>query len=175
MIRSLPIAAIMLSSIALPAMAQSVPEQRRWESAQRRYDNETAIYDRARADYEAAQRRDRRSGYNDGRYNDPRFNGPNDGQYSTDYDASRYYRDDPRYQERQLSANDQVYRGSDGRYYCKRSDGTTGLIIGGAAGGIVGNVIDGGRNRVAGTLIGGALGAILGKKADQANSDYRCR
>jgi hypothetical protein len=168
MIRSLPIVAIMLSSIALPAMAQSVPEQRR-------YDNETAIYDRARADYEAAQRRDRRSGYNDGRYNDPRYNGPNDGQYSTDYDASRYYRDDPRYQERQLSANDQVYRGSDGRYYCKRSDGTTGLIIGAAAGGIAGNVIDGGRNRVAGTLIGGALGAILGKKADQANSDYKCR
>ena len=170
MIRSLPIAAIMLSSIALPAMAQSVPEQRRWEAAQRRYDNETAIYDRARADYEAAQRRDRRYS----RYDD-RYNGPNDGQYSTDYDASRYYRDDPSYQERTLSANDQVYRGSDGRYYCKRSDGTTGLIIGGAAGGIVGNVIDGGRNRVAGTLIGGALGAILGKKADQANSDYRCR
>jgi hypothetical protein len=180
MIRSLPIAAIMLSSIALPAMAQSVPEQRRWEAAQRRYDNETAIYDRARADYEAAQRRDRRSGYNNGGYNnggynDPRYNGPNDGQYSTDYDASRYYRDDPRYQERTLSSNDQVYRGSDGRYYCKRSDGTTGLIIGGAAGGIVGNVIDGGRNRVAGTLIGGALGAILGKKVDQSNSDYKCR
>lgn len=182
MLRSLPIAAIMLSSIALPAMAQSVPEQRRWEAAQRRYDNETAIYDRARSDYEAAQRRNRRGGgynnggYNNGGYNnDPRYNGPNDSQYSTDYDASRYYRDDPRYQERQLSANDQVYRGSDGRYYCKRSDGTTGLIIGAAAGGIAGNVIDGGRNRVAGTLIGGALGAILGKKADQANSDYRCR
>ena len=74
-----------------------------------------------------------------------------------------------------LTSNDQVYRGSDGRYYCKRSDGTTGLIIGGAAGGIVGNVIDGGRNRVAGTLIGGALGAILGKKVDQSNSDYKCR
>jgi outer membrane lipoprotein SlyB len=74
-----------------------------------------------------------------------------------------------------LSSNDQVYRGSDGRYYCKRSDGTTGLIIGGAAGGIVGNVIDGGRNRVAGTLIGGALGAILGKKVEQSNDQYKCR
>lgn len=172
MIRSLPIAAVMLSAIALPATAQTVSEQRRWEAAQRRYDNETAIYDRARSDYEAAQRRDRRYGYNNGGYNDPRYN---DGQYATDYDASRYYRDDPRYQERTLSSNDQVYRGSDGRYYCKRSDGTTGLIIGGAAGGIVGNVIDGGRNRVAGTLIGGALGAILGKKVDQSNSEYKCR
>ena len=172
MIRSLPIAAIVLSStlssIALPATAQTYSEQRRWEAAQRRYDNETTIYERARADYEAAQRRDRRYGYNDPRYN-------NDGQYATDYDASRYYRDGPQYQERVLSSNDQVYRGSDGRYYCKRSDGTTGLIIGGAGGGIVGNVIDGGRNRIAGTLIGGALGAILGKKVDQSNSEYRCR
>ncbi|MGN6818883.1 MAG: glycine zipper 2TM domain-containing protein [Sphingomonas sp.] len=167
MIRSLPIAAIVLSSIAIPATAQTASEQRRWEMAQRRYDTETSIYERARADYEAAQRRDRRYGYNDQRYDD--------GRYATDYDASRYYRDGPQYQERVLTSNDQVYRGSDGRYYCKRSDGTTGLIVGGAAGGIIGNVIDGGRNRVAGTLIGGALGAILGKKVDQSNSDYRCR
>ena len=167
MIRSLPIAAIVLSSIAIPATAQTASEQRRWEMAQRRYDTETSIYERARADYEAAQRRDRRYGYNDQRYDD--------GRYATDYDASRYYRDGPQYQERVLTSNDQVYRGSDGRYYCKRSDGTTGLLIGGAAGGIVGNVIDGGRNRVAGTLIGGALGAILGKKVEQSNDQYRCR
>jgi len=173
MIRSLPIAAVLLSSIAIPATAQTVQEQRRWEAAQRRYDTETSIYDRARADYEAAQRRDRR--YSRGSYDDQRYNGPDDGRYSTDYDASRYYRDGPQYQERVLTSNDQVYRGSDGRYYCKRSDGTTGLIVGGAAGGIIGNVIDGGRNRVAGTLIGGALGAILGKKVDQSNSDYKCR
>jgi hypothetical protein len=94
--------------------------------------------------------------------------------YTTDYDASRDYRDDPRYQERRLSSNDMVYRGSDGRYYCKRSDGTTGLIIGGATGAVIGNVVDGGRNRVAGTLIGGALGALAGRAIDQ-NSDVRCR
>lgn len=94
--------------------------------------------------------------------------------FATDYDASRYYRDDPRYQERRLGPNDEVYRGSDGRYYCKRSDGTTGLIVGGAGGALLGNVIDGGRSRVAGTLIGGALGALLGKSVDQ-NSDVRCR
>ena len=33
---------------------------------------------------------------------------------------------------RVLSANDRVYLGRDNRYYCRRSDGTTGLIIGGA-------------------------------------------
>jgi hypothetical protein len=94
--------------------------------------------------------------------------------YRTDYDASRYYRDDPRYPERRLSAQDEVYRGSDGRYYCKRSDGTIGLIVGGAGGALLGNLIDGGRSRTAGTLIGGALGALIGKTIDQ-NSDVRCR
>lgn len=95
--------------------------------------------------------------------------------WNTDYDASRYYRDDPRYTERRLSYQDEVYRGSDGRYYCKRNDGTTGLIIGGAGGAILGNVIDGGRSRVGGTLIGGALGALLGRSVDQNQSEYRCR
>lgn len=113
-----------------------------------------------------ASRNDRYGdGYGSG-YRDP---------YATDYDASRYYRDDPRYQERRLGPNDEIYRGSDGRYYCKRSDGTTGLVIGGASGALLGNVIDGGRNRVAGTLIGGALGALIGKSVDQNNSDIRCR
>ncbi len=98
-----------------------------------------------------------------------------DRRFATDYDASRYYRDDPRYTERRLSSNDEVYRGSDGRYYCKRNDGTTGLIVGAIGGGILGNVIDGGRNRAAGTLIGGALGALAGKSIDQSNSDVRCR
>lgn len=105
------------------------------------------------------------SGYNDGG-RDP---------YATDYDAMRYYRDDPRYQERRLGTNDEVYRGSDGRYYCKRSDGTTGLIVGGVGGAVLGNVIDGGRHRTGGTLIGGALGALLGRSVDQSNSDVRCR
>ena len=104
-------------------------------------------------------------GYNNGVVRDP---------YATDYDASRYYRDDPRYTERRLSAQDEVYRGSDGRYYCKRSDGTTGLIVGGLGGAALGNVIDCGHNRAAGTLIGGALGALLGQSVDR-NSDVRCR
>ena len=95
------------------------------------------------------------------------------GNYATTYDAARYYRDGD-YQERRLTASDEVYRGSDGRYYCKRSDGTTGLIIGAAGGGLLGNIIDGGHNRLAGTLIGGALGALAGKAIDQ-NSDIRCR
>jgi hypothetical protein len=94
--------------------------------------------------------------------------------YVTTYDATRYYRAGPNYSERRLSDNDEVYRGSDGRYYCKRSDGTTGLIVGAAAGGILGNIVDGGHNRAAGTLIGGALGALAGKSIAE-NEDIRCR
>ncbi len=97
-----------------------------------------------------------------------------DPRFATQYDASRYYRADPRYTERRLGPQDEVYRGSDGRYYCKRSDGTTGLIIGAAGGALLGNVIDGGRDRTAGTLLGGALGAILGKSIEQ-NNDVRCK
>ena len=97
-----------------------------------------------------------------------------DKRFATNYDASRYYRDDPRYAERRLSDQDEVYRGSDGRYYCKRNDGTTGLIVGGVAGGVLGNVIDGGGNRLAGTLIGGALGALAGKSIEKSG-DVRCK
>jgi hypothetical protein len=98
-----------------------------------------------------------------------------DRRFETSYDAAHYYREGPNYQERRLSAQDEVYRGSDGRYYCKRNDGTTGLIVGGVGGALLGNVVDGGRNRVAGTLIGGALGALAGRAIDQSNSDVRCR
>lgn len=146
----------------MPAGAQTTTEQRRWDDAQRRYDYETQAYQRARDDYQAAVSRDR------DRINDEQ-------RYSTQYDAARDYHDEPQYQERTLSENDRVYRGSDGRYYCKRTDGTTGLLIGGAAGGILGNVIDGGHNRIGGTLIGGALGAILGKKVEKDNAEYKCR
>lgn len=70
------------------------------------------------------------------------------------------------YEPRRLSASDAIYRGNDGRYYCRRSDGTTGLIIGALAGGTLGNVIAPGGSKTVGSLIGGGLGAILGKELD---------
>ena len=91
------------------------------------------------------------------------------------YDAYRDYRRGDQYHRRHLTRDDTIYRGSDGRYYCKRSDGTTGLIIGAAGGGLLGNVIDGGHSRAAGTLIGAAVGALAGKAIDQNNSQIRCR
>jgi hypothetical protein len=113
-------------------------------------------------------------GYGDQGYGDRGYAQGDMSRFSTSYDAQRYYRDGPQYSERRLTASDEVYRGSDGRYYCKRSDGTTGLIVGGAGGALIGNAVDGGHDRLAGTLIGGALGALLGRSIDQ-NSDIRCR
>ena len=169
----LALALVSVSALIAPAGAQNYEEQRRWQAAQARYDAETDLYQRERARYMAARDRDR--GYGRDRYDDAGPPPPGADPYATDYDAARYYREGGRYEERRLGAQDQVYRGSDGRYYCKRSDGTVGLVVGGAGGALVGNVIDGGRNRVAGTLIGGALGALIGRAVDQNNSDVRCR
>lgn len=89
------------------------------------------------------------------------------------YDASRYYRDDRRHRERRLSRNDRVYRGQDGRYYCRHSDGTTGLLVGGAAGGLLGNIIAPGGSETLGTVLGAAGGALAGRAIDRNN--VRCR
>ncbi|HEX8383440.1 MAG TPA: glycine zipper 2TM domain-containing protein [Sphingomonas sp.] len=83
------------------------------------------------------------------------------------YYADQYYRDGSNYQQRRLSRNDRIYRGQNGRYYCRRSDGTTGLIIGGLAGGVVGNLLDNGRSSLLGTLLGGAGGAVIGRSVDR--------
>lgn len=168
---SLALAPVLTSFAAVPAAAQTSSEQRRWDDAQRRYQAEFDRYLQERDRYTESRMR-RGAGYGGGYgggYNDDRD------PWVTDYDATRYYRDGPQYRERRLGAEDEVYRGSDGRYYCKRSDGTTGLIVGAAGGALLGNVIDGGRRRTAGTLVGGALGAILGRTVEQQSSDVRCR
>ncbi len=89
------------------------------------------------------------------------------------YDASRYYRADKSYGERRLTRNDRVYRGNDGRYYCRRQDGTTGLIIGALAGGLLGNTITNGNSSTLGTLLGAGGGALIGRSIDRG--DARCR
>jgi hypothetical protein len=160
-----------------PALAQSAADQarfdnaqRRFDEAQRRYDSEVDIYHVERDHYETA-RAAYRDGYRQGAGR-PRYPDERD---ERGYDAARDYRAGPGYQEHALAPDERVYRGYDGNYYCKRSDGTTGLIVGAAGGGILGNVIDGGRSRTAGTLIGGALGALAGRALDQQQSTIRCR
>lgn len=89
------------------------------------------------------------------------------------YYADRYYRDDARYRERRLNRNDRVYRGQNGQYYCRRPDGTTGLIAGGIAGGVLGNLIAPGDSKTLGTLLGAAGGAVAGSAISKSGA--RCR
>ncbi len=154
-------------AIATPAAAQSRADEYRWQQAQSRFERERQIYEAERGRYEAT-RRGLRGGYGGrggGRY------GWKDG---ADWEPSRYYRDDPRYEERRLSAQDEVYRGEDGRYYCRRSDGTTGLVIGAGVGALVGRGIDTRGERTTGTVVGGVLGALIGREVER-NQDMRCR
>lgn len=95
-------------------------------------------------------------------------------------EARDRYRDrDDRYRdrvERRYYQRDGVryWRGRDGRNYCKRSDGTVGLIVGGAAGALAGRAIDTEGDRTLGTLAGAAAGALLGREVDKG-SKISCR
>lgn len=88
-------------------------------------------------------------------------------------DNARYDRYGRYVEPRRLNSNDRVWRGNDGRYYCERDNGTTGMIIGGAAGALLGRALDGGQSRTLGTILGAAGGALIGKEID--SSELRCR
>ena len=86
---------------------------------------------------------------------------------NTYWDAARYYRrDDRRYRPRRLYRSDRIYRGSDNQYYCRRDDGTTGLVLGGIAGGALGHIIAPGGSRTLGAIIGAGAGALIGRAID---------
>ncbi|SMF61445.1 glycine zipper 2TM domain-containing protein [Allosphingosinicella indica] len=70
--------------------------------------------------------------------------------------------------------NGKTWRGKDGRMHCRRKNGTTGLIVGGAAGALAGRAIDGGQNRATGTIVGAAAGALLGREVDKSRG-FKCR
>ena len=87
-------------------------------------------------------------------------------------EAERAYRDDGRRHERRLVRyEERVWRDDDGRYFCRRSDGTTGLIVGAIAGGVLGNRLARGESALLGTLLGASAGAVIGQAVDK-NSVY---
>jgi hypothetical protein len=71
--------------------------------------------------------------------------------------------------------NGRVWRDSQGRLRCRRSNGTVGIIVGGAGGALVGRAIDGGRSRTTGTILGAAAGAVIGREVARSRSVRRCR
>ena len=95
----------------------------------------------------------------------------------------RYDRDDRRYRGRGYDRNSRydqpvrhntrVWRGDDGRAYCKKDDGTTGLLIGAGVGALIGNEVAGRGDRTLGAILGAAGGALLGREIDRSGA--RCR
>ena len=67
-----------------------------------------------------------------------------------------------------------TWQGRDGRTYCRKRDGTVGLVVGGAAGALIGRAIDSRGDRTTGTLLGAAAGALLGREV-QKSRGFRCR
>ena len=68
-----------------------------------------------------------------------------------------------------------VWKDSRGRLRCKRSNGTTGLIVRAAGGALVGRAIDTHGERATGTILGAAAGALIGREVERSRSRYRCR
>lgn len=75
---------------------------------------------------------------------------------------------------RQKRAAYKEWRGRDGRTYCRKSNGTTGLVVGGVAGALLGRTIDTRGDRTVGTLGGAAVGALAGQAIEKSSSK-RCR
>lgn len=77
------------------------------------------------------------------------------------------------YEDQRGYYNGPTWRGRDGRTYCRRSNGTTGIIVGGAAGALVGRAIDTHGDRTIGTVLGAAAGALIGREVQRGRA--RCR
>ena len=67
------------------------------------------------------------------------------------------------------------WRGRDGRLSFSKPNGTTGLVVGGVAGALVGRTVDTRGDRTLGTLLGGAAGALAGREIERSGQRGRCR
>ena len=93
-----------------------------------------------------------------------------------DRNYERSYRDDRRYSDRRYSDSRyyqgrSAYRGDryyQGRNSYRRCSGTTGTIVGGAGGALLGREIAGRGSRTTGLILGGAVGALLGREVGKS-------
>lgn len=84
------------------------------------------------------------------------------------YDRNGHY-----VQPRAIGANERVWVDNQGRYRCRRGNGTTGLIIGAAGGALIGRAVDTRGERTTGTILGAVAGGLLGREIDRGQA--RCR
>ena len=103
---------------------------------------------------------------------DPPAHAPAHGKRAKDraaiYDANGYY-----ITPRRISRDSRIWRGRDGKYYCKRDNGTTGLVIGAGVGALAGHELAGSGDKTLGVLLGAAIGGVLGRAIDRG--DLQCR
>jgi len=150
-----------------PVAALADGNQRRYGYDDQRDRRDEERYRREEARERREERRERREEWRDRR--DYRYDDRWDAGYGA-WDPAPYYRhDNRRYRARRLGRADVIYRGSDDRYYCRRDDGTTGLIVGGVTGGVLGNVIAPGGSKTLGTIIGAGAGALIGRAIDDGD------
>lgn len=133
----------------------------------------------ARADSDWAQRDDHRGDYADTGYADmdaaqrrwdsaqERFDREREAyereRFAYDQARQRFERD----RERLAAYDGPTWRGPNGETNCRRPDGTTGTIVGGVAGALLGRAIDGGRRSAVGTILGAGAGALAGRAVEQ--------
>ena len=113
--------------------------------------------------------RDRR--YRDRDYRDHRGRDYRDRHYRGNQSRPYYMGYDRNYGQ-PVRSNTRVWRGNDNRYYCRRDDGTTGLLVGAGVGALLGHEVAGRGDRTIGALLGGAAGALLGRTIDRSST--RC-
>lgn len=172
----LALSMVAMTVTAAPAMADP-GDRRDRDRHEERYDRD------GRGDRDGYRDRDRRGGpprwapahgrraKEEARYyRNYDWNRP-DPRYRGGYYADRYYQRG--YAPIRVTRSTRIYRGNDDRYYCRRSDGTTGLIIGAAVGGVIGNSVDRGRSSVLGTILGAGAGALLGREIDRGGVSCR--
>ena len=91
------------------------------------------------------------------------------GDYYDDYDYARMYHSGY-YEPYTLGYNDTIYRGEDGRYYCRRHDGTVGLVVGAGVGALLGSAIAPHGSGTLGAILGATAGGAIGYSADRGLS-----
>lgn len=159
-------------TLATPASAVPATHATTWTSSAAAYGDLTAAYDDDDDDDD-----DDRRGWRK-RDRDDRYERRDHRRYERDQrryarqQSRPYYDNYPANYGEPVYRNTRVWQGDDGRYYCRKSNGTTGLLIGGAAGALLGREVAG-RNgdRTLGAILGAAGGALLGKSID---SKTRC-
>jgi hypothetical protein len=104
--------------------------------------------------------------WDDRRWDDDRWDDDDDWR-------ERRWRERDRWDGRRLGRRDRIWRGRDGRFRCRRDDGTVGLVIGAGVGALLGREIDRRGDRTLGTVLGAVAGGLLGREIDRG--DVRCR